>query len=171
MSDEASSVPSQTDWERIDRMTDGEIDFSDAPALTAEFFEHATWRTSPIHVSVSVDALPEGDSPDRLQLTFAVRDTGPGIAPELSGRVFESFVQGDGSLTREHGGMGLGLAIAKRLVELMGGAIGFTSQMGQGTEFRFSVRARRSAEGPRQDCCDPTHRHSERQRYPRCRTN
>ncbi|HUU32421.1 MAG TPA: response regulator [Vicinamibacterales bacterium] len=97
-------------------------------------------------VAVTIEAEEEATARDRTMLTFAVRDTGPGIPLALTDRVFEAFQQGDSSLTRRHGGTGLGLAIAKRLVERMGGAVSFTSQPGLGTEFRFSVRVSRSSE-------------------------
>ena len=97
-------------------------------------------------VAITIDAKEVTAARDRCMLSFAVRDTGPGIAPAVAGTVFEAFQQGDPSLTRKHGGTGLGLAIAKRLVERMGGAIGFTSAPGQGATFTFSLRVARSTE-------------------------
>jgi CheY-like chemotaxis protein len=68
-----------------------------------------------------------------------VTDTGIGIAPEAQARIFESFVQADGSVTRRHGGVGLGLAISRRLVRLMGGDINVESVSEQGSRFWFTV--------------------------------
>ena len=77
---------------------------------------------------------------DGVTLRLCVRDSGPGIAPELVSRVFEPFTQGENSTRRRHGGAGLGLAIARRLVELMGGSIEVKSTPGAGSEFMCSVR-------------------------------
>jgi len=72
---------------------------------------------------------------DHLEIT--VSDTGPGIAPEDHERIFKSFEQADGSMTREHGGSGLGLAITRQLVELHRGQIRLESSPGQGSRFHF----------------------------------
>jgi len=75
------------------------------------------------------------------ELTFSVRDTGIGIPPDRVGRLFESFSQVDASTARKYGGTGLGLAISKRLTELMGGTMSVESRLGQGSDFRFTIRA------------------------------
>jgi len=68
-----------------------------------------------------------------------VKDNGMGMDEETMSRIFEPFQQGDPSTTREHGGVGLGLAISKNLVEMMGGKISVESQPGKGATFRFSI--------------------------------
>ncbi len=77
-------------------------------------------------------------------LRFAVSDTGIGIPPERAAQLFERFSQLDGSVTRRHGGAGLGLAICRSLVERLGGEIGYSSQHGAGSTFWFSVPASRA---------------------------
>jgi CheY-like chemotaxis protein len=76
-----------------------------------------------------------------LQLQFEVRDTGPGISQARLTKLFQAFSQGDASITRRHGGTGLGLVIAKRIVEAMGGKIWVHSQMGRGSSFFFTIYA------------------------------
>lgn len=80
------------------------------------------------------------DKSDRMGLLFSVRDTGPGIPKERIERIFQPFTQIDSSLTRKHGGLGLGLTICKRSVELLGGHLWVESIPGEGTTVRFDIR-------------------------------
>jgi signal transduction histidine kinase/CheY-like chemotaxis protein/HPt (histidine-containing phosphotransfer) domain-containing protein len=78
---------------------------------------------------------------------FEVQDTGIGIAPAALTRLFQSFTQADGSVTRRYGGTGLGLAIVKELCLLMGGDVTVESDVGKGSTFRCSLSLQRPA-GP-----------------------
>ncbi len=76
---------------------------------------------------------------DKVGLHFTVKDQGIGIAPETLARLFQPFVQGDSSTTRRYGGTGLGLALSKHLVELMGGRMWAESTLNIGSSFHFTV--------------------------------
>ncbi len=76
---------------------------------------------------------------EKAGLSFAVVDTGIGIAEDKLEEIFESFSQADNSTTRRFGGTGLGLAIARDLIELMGGEIQVSSELGKGTTFSFEL--------------------------------
>ncbi|MFV9503276.1 MAG: ATP-binding protein [Oscillochloridaceae bacterium umkhey_bin13] len=89
--------------------------------------------------SVEVCATLERATPEAAWLRVEVTDTGIGLTPEASQRLFQPFVQADNSLARKYGGTGLGLAIARRLIELMDGQIGVKSELGQGSCFWFVV--------------------------------
>ncbi|MEG3859018.1 ATP-binding protein [Microcoleus sp. herbarium12] len=78
-------------------------------------------------------------SPLNPQLAITVSDTGIGIPEEKLDLIFESFEQADGSTAREYGGTGLGLAVAKQLVELHGGRISVSSTVGAGSQFTFTL--------------------------------
>ena len=98
-------------------------------------------------------AVRLGRADGHAELT--VSDTGRGIAPEFLPHVFDRFRQADGRITREHGGLGLGLAIARHLVEMHGGSISAASPgEGRGATFRVQIpllQSREAESGPRQD--------------------
>lgn len=94
-----------------------------------KFSEHGT-----VTIKVSLD-----DARETPTLKFMVKDEGIGIAPELRCGLFNLFNQGDGSTTRRFSGTGLGLALCKRLVNLMAGDIGYSSAPTKGSSFWFSI--------------------------------
>ncbi|HTQ15299.1 MAG TPA: ATP-binding protein [Rhizomicrobium sp.] len=100
-------------------------------------------------VEIRVDAETEESGVQRLR--FCVTDTGTGITPEIAGHLFEPFAQAEHSYARRHEGAGLGLAVAKRTIEALGGTIGFESEAGQGASFWFTVPAVRAPQAERQD--------------------
>jgi CheY-like chemotaxis protein len=87
---------------------------------------------------------PEAKQADSRQVavTIEVRDTGIGIAPGQLREIFESFRQLGTGLSRDHGGLGLGLAVARKLVELLGGTIHVDSELGRGSAFSVRVPLR-----------------------------
>ncbi|HEU4596866.1 MAG TPA: CHASE domain-containing protein [Pyrinomonadaceae bacterium] len=106
-------------------------------------------KFTPREGSVEVRLARAGDSAE-----VSIADTGAGIAPEFLPYIFERFRQADGAITREHGGLGLGLAIARHLVELHGGTIRAESAgEGRGATFIVSLPLLelRKAEGGRRD--------------------
>ncbi len=99
----------------------------------------------------SVGSVGKGEDREILnrsgwRIVFSVVDTGIGIAPENMGKLFESFVQIDSSLSRQYAGTGLGLALVKRIVELHGGTVTVESIVSQGSCFTVSLPFTPSAE-------------------------
>ncbi|WP_293337989.1 ATP-binding protein [Microcoleus sp. CAWBG58] len=91
-----------------------------------------------VEISAALIASHEESSPNP-QLAITVSDTGIGIPENKLEQIFESFEQADGSTAREYGGTGLGLAVAKKLVELHGGKISVSSSVGVGSQFIFTL--------------------------------
>jgi len=96
-------------------------------------------------IQLTVHTAPDRQDASSVALRFAVHDTGIGIADTDRSRIFDTFAQGDGSVTRRYGGVGLGLAIASRLVRSLGGTLAVESQPGRGSVFSFALRFDREA--------------------------
>lgn len=90
-----------------------------------------------IAVHVDMDLTPS--LPQGVRVRFSISDTGIGIASDACTRIFQPFMQADGTNTRTYGGTGMGLAICQRLVELMGGSLVVNSEPGRGSTFHFTV--------------------------------
>jgi PAS domain S-box-containing protein len=89
--------------------------------------------------AITVSVKREVVSPHIHELTFAVVDSGIGIADGIKDRIFDSFRQGDDSYAKAYQGTGLGLSISRRLAKLMGGQLYFTSKESEGSTFYFSI--------------------------------
>lgn len=111
--------------------------------ILSNLVSNAVKFTSSGHVSVSVTSTEI--SPIECQLKIVVADTGTGIPASRIKHLFKAFSQADTSITRRFGGSGLGLVIAKRLTELMSGAINLTSQEGKGTQVTLDIPITSSA--------------------------
>ena len=90
-------------------------------------------------VSIEAAFLENSVQGNRATLAFMVSDTGIGMTEAEMNRIFEPFHQADGSRTRRHGGTGIGLALVYEFVKAMGGTISVNSELGEGTEFMFTI--------------------------------
>ena len=91
------------------------------------------------HGEIKVSVEVADQEPEAVRLRFKVRDTGIGMSEEQQARLFTAFTQADSSTTRKYGGTGLGLSICKRIVDLLGGHIGVSSEPGVGSCFTFEL--------------------------------
>jgi CheY-like chemotaxis protein len=93
-----------------------------------------------IAVKIENNVISDKSENQFSEITIKVKDNGVGIPQDFLSRIFESFEQADGTLTRNFKGTGLGLSICKKLTELMNGKISVESKEGEGSEFTFSVK-------------------------------
>ena len=106
------------------------------------------------HGEIVVRAALLDEDATHCRLRISVEDTGIGIPAQAQEKIFEQFSQLDGSTTRQYGGTGLGLAICRRLVGLMDGAIGVSSEPGYGASFHVELRLPKGASTPEALRCD-----------------
>jgi len=132
---------------RIERHTAGEALYSDPVKLRTilrNLVANAMKFTAGGTVTLRVEENSEG-------VCFQVADTGPGIASEQQEHIFEPFRQLDGSMSRSHGGIGLGLALSHRLAQLLGGKLEVDSALGCGATFTLSLPRAAITAPPRTD--------------------
>ena len=97
-------------------------------------------KFTPEEGSISVNTLLVSNENGICEIQIEVTDTGIGISPENQANLFEAFTQAESSTTRNYGGTGLGLAVSKSIVEMMGGRIWVESELGKGSTFGFTVK-------------------------------
>jgi len=95
--------------------------------------------------NITIDIEKKSSDNDIDLLSFRIKDTGNGIAPQYLSKIFDSFFQPQSVTTRKQGGSGLGLAIVKQLVELHGSKVQVKSELNKGSEFYFDLKLKRSA--------------------------
>ncbi|MDO8958283.1 MAG: PhnD/SsuA/transferrin family substrate-binding protein [Rhodocyclaceae bacterium] len=123
------------------------------------YLSNAVKFTAHGRIALTVDLLESSETTVRVR--FAVQDSGIGLAPEVKQRLFCAFEQADNSTTRKYGGTGLGLALCRRIAQLMDGQVGVDSRPGAGSTFWFEAAFRRvAADSPESSAAPPTLRQS-----------
>ncbi|MCP4702657.1 MAG: response regulator [Gammaproteobacteria bacterium] len=105
--------------------------------IFSKLMDNAIKYTAAGEIRIQVKLLKE--LPAQIVLRFEVSDTGPGVSKDKQAHLFETFSQLDGSTTRTHDGMGMGLALAKLYCESLGGEIGLESETEKGSTFWFTI--------------------------------
>ena len=100
-------------------------------------------KFTPERGRIALSAFLEQETEDHCTIRLEVKDTGIGISEDQRKKLFRSFEQADGTISRKFGGTGLGLAISKSIVEMMGGSIRVESETGKGSTFIFTIIAQK----------------------------
>jgi two-component system, sensor histidine kinase and response regulator len=125
-------------YERTDKVSNALVgDPTRLGQILTNLTNNAVKFTEQGEIHISVDLIKRQEN--RAQLSFSVRDTGIGMTPDQTAKLFKAFSQADTSTTRKYGGTGLGLSISKQLVELMDGEIWVESEAGKGSVFKFNI--------------------------------
>ena len=122
--------------------------------ILTNFLANALKFTTEGSICIKLRVVPAPD--EQVRLLCEVSDSGMGIAEDRINRVFNAFVQADGSTSRRFGGSGLGLSICKELIEAMGGEIGVDSVLGEGSRFWVRLIVRLPAPSRLKPCHSPT---------------
>jgi signal transduction histidine kinase len=130
------SAPTVTDPD-IPRLLNGDV--QRIRQVLFNLVGNAVKYTAQGYVRLEISWLPYISPSGRGMVHFAVHDTGQGIPDDTLDAVFEPFTQADMAVNRSHGDTGIGLAIAKRLLLLMGSSLCMVSEEGAGSEFQFSL--------------------------------
>ena len=118
--------------------------------VALNLIDNAIKFTNDGEIAIQFGMLRQTD--EEVVLQCGIRDTGPGIPPDIKENIFDSFFQGDASTTKKYPGVGLGLAISRQLVRMMDGDIWVNSEPGRGSTFHFTVRLKKVQEpGPRRN--------------------
>jgi signal transduction histidine kinase len=104
-------------------------------------------KFTPQHGDILLSVRTLNEDSETVTLQIAITDNGIGISKEHRKKIFDLFEQGNGGSTRKYSGTGLGLHLAKRIVEAMGGKIWVESELGTGSMFAFICKLRKHGEG------------------------
>jgi len=104
-------------------------------------------KFTPIEGDIALIVRKTDEEGNRINLQFEIRDSGIGMTEEQTHKLFHSFTQADGTISRKYGGTGLGLVISKSLVEMMGGRITVESEQGKGSSFIFNIYSEKTEAG------------------------
>ena len=122
-------------WEGYPAVLEGDV--HKIQQLLTNLIGNAIKFTSTGHIDLKLEIVNQNE--EIVTLRFAVSDTGIGISPAVIAKIFRPFSQADASITRKHGGTGLGLFLVKQLAERMGGRVGVDSRVGKGSCFWFDL--------------------------------